>query len=183
MERKKKSLLLLLVSTLVLTLALAGCSNQEVVGNIEEHDHDHEHHDDHDYGHAHGKYEWIGEYELKAGRYLFHFGASEDETMDVGFIKMGDNIKDLAHHAAHLMASEKEFIKQDSEFEAKPDYAYTLEMDKEHGHIYFTIKEAGVYAIVTEHLPSESNMQIFDENEVEILPIKEHEAEDHHHDH
>ena len=50
-----------------------------------------------------------------------------------------------------------------------------------HGHINFTIAEDGTYAIVTEHVPSESNMQIFDENQVELLPIIEHEVEGHSH--
>lgn len=132
--------------------------------------------------HAHGDFEWMGEYEFKAGTYLFHFGACEDETMDVGFVKMGANITDLEHHAAHLMATDKETIQQDSEFEARPDYAYTLEMDKEHGHINFTISEDGSYAIVTEHFPSESNMQIFDADENEIKPVREHEGNlDHQH--
>jgi membrane protease subunit (stomatin/prohibitin family) len=101
--------------------------------------------------------------------------------MDVGFIKMGDNVTDLDHHASHLMVTEKETIKQESEFEAKPDYAYTFEMNEDHGHINFTIAEDGTYAIVTEHVPSESNMQIFDENQVELLPIIEHEVEGHSH--
>lgn len=137
--------------------------------------------DNHDHDHAHGEYEWIGEFELKAGKYLFHFGASPDETMDVGFIKMGANVTDLDHHASHLMVTEKETIKQESEFEAKPDYAYTFEMNEDHGHINFTIAEDGTYAIVTEHFPGESNMQIFDENQVEILPVREHEGEAHSH--
>lgn len=94
---------------------------------------------------------------------------------------MGANITDLDHHASHLMVTDKETIKQDSEFEAKPDYAYTFEMNEDHGHIYFTIAEDGTYAIVTEHFPSESNMQIFDENQVEILPVREHEGEAHSH--
>lgn len=131
--------------------------------------------------HAHGDYEWIGEFELTAGEYLLHFGPSEDETMDIGFVKMGDNITDLEHHAAHLMVTEKDLIPQDGSFVAKPDYAFTLVMDPEHGHINFTIEEAGLYAIVTEHLPEESSMQIFDENDVELLPVKVHEIEGHSH--
>lgn len=168
----KKRLFLITACILMLTIPLVGCNGGDIGKGAETHE---------EKGHAHGEYEWIGLFELKAGKYLFHFGASEDETMDVGFIKMGENIVDLDHHAAHLMATEKETIKQDSEFVVKPDYAYTLEMDKEHGHIYFTIKEDGTYAIVTEHMPYESNMQILDENEVEILPTKEYEAEGHSH--
>ncbi|NLM51328.1 MAG: hypothetical protein GX197_00665 [Firmicutes bacterium] len=109
--------------------------------------------------------------------------------MDVGFIKMGDNIGDLEHYAAHLMVTEKEFVKQGGEFVAKPDYAYTLEMDKEHGHIYFVIGEDSIYAVVTEHKPHENNMQIFTEDEKRILPLREHEGSmnvtihDHNHDH
>ena len=34
---------------------------------------------------------------------------------------------------------------------------------------------------MAEHFPSESNMQIFDENQVEILPVREHEGEGHSH--
>lgn len=172
---------LLLILSLSILVGLVGCnqtdgSNEEdlVQNPVLE-----EEHEDND--HAHGEYEWIGEYELKAGKYLFHFGASPDETMDVGFIKMGDNVTDLDHHASHLMVTEKETIKQDSEFEAKPDYAYTFEMNEDHGHINFTIAEDGTYAIVTEHFPSESSMEIFDENQVEILPIRQHEGQGHSH--
>lgn len=165
---KKNKFLLVMACILMLTMTLVGCGgNGASKGSEEEH--------------AHGDFEWIGEFELETGKYLFHFGASEDETMDVGFVKMGDNITDLEHHAAHLMTTEKEVIKQDSEFIAKPDYAYTLEMNPDHGHIHFIIEEAGTYAIVTEHMPHESNMQIFDEDQVEILPIREHEGEGHAH--
>lgn len=166
----KKRLFLITACILMLTIPLVGCNGGDIGKGAETHE---------EKGHAHGEYEWIGLFELKAGKYLFNFGASEDETMNVGFIKMGENIVDLVHHAAHLMATEKEIIKQESEFVVKPDYAYTLEMDKKQGHIYFTIKEDGTYAIVTEHMPSESNMQILDENEVEILPIEEYVAEEH----
>ncbi|NLL19751.1 MAG: hypothetical protein GX262_12120 [Clostridia bacterium] len=159
---KTKFLALVLVVTV--GLFLGGCGGHE-------HDHDH----------AHGGFEWIGEFELTAGEYLFHFGACEDETMDVGFIKMGDNITDLEHHAAHVMASDKERIPQEGTFEAKPDYAYTLEMDPEHGHIYFTISEDGVYAIVTEHFPGEMDMQVFTQDQEELSPIKEHEGAAHEH--
>ncbi|HHX23973.1 MAG TPA: hypothetical protein GX723_08205 [Thermoanaerobacterales bacterium] len=170
----KKNTLLILTCILMLAITLIGCGGEETDKETGEENHTEK-------GHAHGEYEWIGEFELRAGRYLFHFGASEDKTMDVGFIKMGDNIADLEHHAAHLMATEKETIKLDSEFQAKPDYAYTFEMDPDHGHIYFTIEEDGTYAIVTEHMPYESNMQIFDEDEVEVLPIREYEGEEHSH--
>ncbi|NMA67813.1 MAG: hypothetical protein GX958_00080 [Desulfitobacterium sp.] len=168
-----KKILGVFIFALVLMVGLGGCSG----GTTGEAYHQDKHGNDHEHEHAHGEFEWIGEFEFKAGKYLFHFGASEDETMDVGFIKMGANITDLDHHAAHLMETEKEFIKQESTFEAKPDYAYTLEMNEDHGHIYFEIKEDGTYAIVTEHMPHESNMQIFDENENEILPLREHEGE------
>lgn len=174
---------LLLILALSMFVILGGCT-KPVDNHDDDHDHDHGHEEEHSHGeegHAHGEYEWIGEFELKAGKYLFHFGASPDETMDVGFIKMGDNVTDLDHHASHLMVTEKETIKQDSEFEAKPDYAYTFEMNEDHGHINFTIAEDGTYAIVTEHFPSESSMEIFDENQVEILPIRQHEGQGHSH--
>lgn len=172
---KNKKFLLVLACALMLTMTLVGCGGDKPpVGNGNQQGEQEE-------DHAHGEYEWIGEFELKAGKYLFHFGASEDETMDVGFIKMGANVTDLDHHAAHLMETEKEVIEQDSEFAAKPDYAYTLEMNPDHGHIHFTIEEDGTYAIVTEHMPHESNMQVFDEDEVEILPVREHEGEGHQH--
>ncbi len=167
---KRNKFLLILACILMLTMTLTGCGGGEPKNEGEEEE-----------GHAHGEYEWIGEFELKAGKYLFHFDASEDETMDVGFVKMGANIIDLEHHAAHLMTTEKEVIKQDSEFVAKPDFAYTFEMNPDHGHIHFTIEEDGTYAIVTEHMPHESNMQIFDADQVEILPVREHEGEGHSH--
>ena len=54
-------------------------------------------------------------------------------------------------------------------------------MNPDHGHIHFIIEEDGTYAIVTEHMPHESNMQIFDADQVEILPVREHEGEGHSH--
>lgn len=186
---KKK--LVLLGSVAILTLSLSACSSkdagkeevkeepkevQEVVETDAKEDTKEVAQED-----DHGIYEWMGEFELKAGTYLFHFGESADETMDVGIIKMGENITDLEHHAEHLMGSEnKEVIAQESEFIAKPDFAYTFEMEKDHGHINFVIEEDGRYAIVTEHMPSENTMQVFGEDQVEILPEVEHEGpEDH----
>lgn len=176
---KKKLLFLLLALSLMTTMV--ACNNKkdedsnsetvagETQGQAEGEDQDEEH--------EHGAYEWIGEFELKKGEYLLHFGASPDETLDIGFIKLGDNVTDLEHHASHLMVIEdKEIVEQAGQFQAKPDFAYTLEMDPEHGHINFEIAEDGTYAIVTEHYPSESQMQIFDSKDVEILPVKEHEG-------
>lgn len=176
---KKKSLMVLLA--LILSLALVACGSSTDTGTdvdtdagseVAEGEADHEH----------GEYEWIGEFDFVAGEYMFHFGESEDATMDVGFIKMGENVTDLDDYAAHLMLSDKETIKQDSDFVAKSDYAYTFEMNEDHGHIHFTIEEDGRYAIVTEHMPFESSMQIFDEDDVELLPVVEHEVDpDHEH--
>ncbi|MDO5713365.1 MAG: hypothetical protein Q4Q07_02925, partial [Tissierellia bacterium] len=110
------------------------------------------------------------------------FGPCEDETMDLGVVKLGENIKDLEHHASHLMVIEdKEEVKQEGTFTAQPDYLYTLEMNPEHGHINFVIEEDGEYALVLEHDPSESNMQVFDKDEVEVLPKQE--IKGHGHDH
>lgn len=173
---KKKFLLLVL--SLVLSFSLIAC-NQKTEKVEEAHEHHEEH--DHDHEHSHGEFEWIGEFDLKAGDYILHFGASPDETMKVAFVKLGTNIEDLEHHAAHVMDTEAEEIKEGSSFEAKPDYAYTLLMDPEHGHFGFTIAEDGTYAIVTEHMPSENNLQVFDSNKVEILPSAEHEGHGHHH--
>lgn len=189
----KKNLLklLALLLTLVLTLSLVACHKEDKHDHDheheEEHDHDHEHEDeehdhDHAHDHVHGEFEWIGEFEFTKGEYLLHFGASPDETMRVGFVKLGDNITDLEHHASHLMAVEGEKVENDSSFEAKPDYTYELQMDPEHGHFHFNIGEDGRYAIITEHLPSENNLQVFDKDKNELVPEKEHEF-DHHHDH
>ncbi len=171
------SMVLLLIVSLI---GLVGCQSD----HDHDHDHDHEADHDHDHDHDHGEYEWIGEFELAAGTYLLHFGASPDETMKVGFVKLGDNVTDLEHHASHLMVTEAEKIENDSTFDAKPDYVYELQMDPEHGHFHFNIAEDGRYAIITEHFPSENNLQVFDANKNEILPVAEHEADhDHDHDH
>lgn len=194
---KKK--LWIMVLALAMALAVTGCgggnkpAENAAGGNNHNHEenhnhnhegenHDHEGEKDHD--HAHGDFEWIGIYDLKAGDYLFHFGPSPDETMDMGFVKMGPNVTDLEHHAGHLMATEdKEVIKNDSSFTPQPDFAYTFEMDPEHGHIDFKVTEDGEYAIVLQHLPSESNMQIFDAEKKEVMPKKEMEGAAHDHDH
>ncbi|MGO1469565.1 MAG: hypothetical protein ACTHW2_06060 [Tissierella sp.] len=189
---KKKLLMVLLALSLGLTVV--ACSSQEDEKTdddtaIEETDKDSEvdetvEPEDEEIGeteeeedHEHGAYEWIGEFELKKGQYLLHFGPSPDETLDIGFVKLGDNVEDLEHHAGHLMVIEdKELVKQESKFEAKADYVYTLEMDPEHGHIDFEITEDGRYALVTEHYPSESQMQVFNSEDIEIMPDKEHEG-------
>lgn len=183
---KKKFLTIILALALMTTLA--ACGDQEKAEEPEETEElveeteetkEVEETDGAD-DHEHGEYEWIGEFELEAGEYMLHFGESPDETLDIAFVKLGDNIADLEHHAAHLMIVEdKEVIKQDGKFEAKPDYAYTLEMDPEHGHVYFEIKEAGNYALVTEHEPSENMMQLFGSDDIEIMPIKEYEGAAH----
>ena len=183
---KKRSIAVLLI--LVLLVVMTACGKpaetkeeekpeQTMTQETQSETKEEEHHD-----HEHGDFEWIGEYGLKAGTYLLHFGPCADKTMDVGFVKMGENIKDLEHHASHVMAAkDKEVIKQEETFEAKSDFAYTLEMDPEHGHIHFTIKEDGKYALITEHLPKESTMQIFDAEKKEILPVEEKEIEGHKH--
>lgn len=163
---KRKNLFLTLVLVLALSLMFSACSEKKE----EEPDH------------AHGDYEWLAEFELVAGEYLFHFGESEDETMDVAFIKLGDNITDLDHHAAHIMTSDKERLEEDSSFVAKPDYAYTFVMGADHGHFTFTIEEDGTYAIATEHQPWENDMQIFNAAGEELEPTKVHEV-DHDHEH
>lgn len=162
---------LILITGLLLVFVLVSCGTakvSETPTSTEAHDHEH------------GSFEWIGQYEFKAGTYMLHFGASTDETMDIGFVKMDDNVTDLEHHASHIMSDEnKEDIDQGATFEAKPDYAYKLKMDPEHGHIHFIIAEDATYSIITEHLPSESNMQVFDASEKEILPASQQEFHSH----
>ena len=123
----------------------------------------------------HGDLEWIGEYELKAGEYLFHFGEAPEATLDIGILNM-EGITDLEHEMEHLMGEEKETMAQDAKFDLEPHHAYTLEMNTEedHGHVYFTITEDGVYAIGTEHAPAEFTMQIFHVDGDEFFPTKEH---------
>lgn len=185
---KKKILLILLGLSLMMTMAACGDEENEtveaepveevekeveevVVEEVEEKEVKEEEDD-----HEHGAYEWIGEFQLEKGDYLLHFGPSSDETLDIGFVKLGDNISDLEHHASHLMIAEgKELVKEGGKFQAKADYVYTLEMDPEHGHIDFEITEDGVYALVTEHLPAESQMQVLDSEGIEIMPDKEYQ--------
>lgn len=123
----------------------------------------------------HGDLEWIGEYELKAGEYLFHFGESPEATLDIGVLSM-DGITDLEHEMEHLMGEEKETMAQDAKFGLEPHKAYTLEMNTEedHGHVYFTVAEDGVYAIGVQHNPTEFTMQVFSAEGDEFLPTKEH---------
>lgn len=188
---KKKLLTLVLALSLMGTLVACGGNenNEEVetsqteveeTEEVEEAEENGKDNETVDYDHEHGDYEWIGEFELEEGEYMLHFGESPDETLDVGFVKLGDNIADLEHHAEHLMVVEdKEIVKQDAKFEARPDYVYSIEMDPEHGHVYFEIKEAGRYALVTEHHPSENNLQVFGDDDIEIMPDVEHEGHDH----
>lgn len=180
---KKK--LLLVLTVLALMATMAACGNDEVATSdtgadekeVQETSKEEEVGEEEEDDHEHGAYEWIGEFEFKKGEYLLHFGPSPDETLDIGFVKLGDNVTDLEHHASHLMVSEgKEVIEEGGKFQAKPDYVYTLEMDPDHGHIDFEILEDGRYALVTEHYPSESQMQVFDSEDIEIMPDKEHEG-------
>lgn len=163
MKKKRLSLIVLLI---LLSLVLSACGEKEA--EVPDHEH--------------GDFEWLAEFELEEGSYLFHFGETEDETMDVAFVLMGDNISDLDHHVAHVITSDKEILEEASSFVAKPDHAYTFKMEPDHGHFEFTIEEAGVYAIATEHEPWESEQQILDAEGSELIPIKEHEI-DHDHDH
>ncbi len=188
---KKKFLTIILA--LVLMTSLVACGNEEEPEEIKETEEiveetenkkeeleEEEKEEEAANDHEHGEYEWIGEFELEAGEYMLHFGESPDKTLDIAFVKLGDNIADLEHHAEHLMVIEdKEIIKQDDKFEAMPDYVYTIEMDPEHGHVYFEIKEAGNYALVTEHEPSENSMQLFGSDDIEIMPVKEYEGAAH----
>ena len=127
--------------------------------------------------HEHGDVEWIGEYELEAGEYLFHFGKAGEETLDVAFLKLTDDVKELDHYISHIITEEKETIEQETSFDAESEKAYTLvmNMDEDHGHIDFVIKDAGKYAIGAQHHPSEFTLQIFNEEGDEILPVAEHE--------
>lgn len=177
----KNKLLVMTSVVLLLAMIFVGCGAQNTNANVKEGHEDNDEHHEHAEDHPHGAYEWMGEFELNAGTYLFHFGASEDETMDVAFVKLGENITDLEHHVGHVMASEKDVIKQDSTFDAKSYYAYTLEMNEDHGHIHFNIAEDGIYVIATQHLPEENSMQIFAEDKKEILPVKEYEVKGHSH--
>ncbi|WP_059104871.1 hypothetical protein [Shouchella shacheensis] len=130
-------------------------------------------------------YEWSGSYSFEQGIYSLVFNQNEfgDESMRIAFILENQNIMDLEHHAAHLIDSSAEEVKENNEFQANHEFVYNLSLNEDITQFTFTIKEAGDYAIFTEHHPEEFEMTISDEVGEEISPQNPTVYEEHGHSH
>lgn len=184
----KKSLRTLLILCLVLTLSLVlvGCTNDaEKAGSDveagEEHDHDHDHDDDH---HHHDIcYEWSGIFEFEEGKYTMKFNKNDgDESILVAFISADSGIKDIEHHAIHVMEAEAKEVKKDASFVAENEYTYNLELNKEAAEFEFELEKPGKYYIFTEHMPEEFDMQILNADGEELKAEDPKVYEDHDHE-
>lgn len=162
----KKTLrgILLLVLVLALGVSMVACGDKEKAedpveepevvaeeAGEEEHTHD-------------APYEWRGTYAFEEGEYTIKFNKNDgDAHMAVGFLKTDAPIDDFEHHAAHMMGEDAglEHVEKDGTFEAKHEYAYELELNKETAEFKFTIAE-GEYFLFTEHLPEEFDLEIID---------------------
>ncbi|MGN9164316.1 hypothetical protein ACTNDY_03375 [Tissierellaceae bacterium HCP3S3_D8] len=194
MEKNLRNLLLM---CLVLTLALTvvGCSKGEekkpenetdvvaqdgenVEGGQEEQDHDEEEDHHHDI-----PYEWSGIFEFAEGTHTIKFNKNEgDESILVAFISADGSIKDMEHHAAHVMDAEAVDVEKDGSFEAENEYTYKLDLKSESAEFKFDVKEPGKYYVFTEHLPQEFDMEILNPEgqALEVENPTEYEGE---HDH
>lgn len=130
-------------------------------------------------------YEWSASYPLEQGTYSLVFNQNEfgDESMRIAYILENHNITDLEHHAAHLIESNAEEVKENTEFQAKHEYVYNLLLNEDQTQFTFTIEKAGTYAIFTEHHPHEFAMTITGESGDEILPQNPTEYVGHGHSH
>ncbi|MDQ0340120.1 hypothetical protein J2S00_002915 [Caldalkalibacillus uzonensis] len=138
--------------------------------------------------HDHLPYEWSASYQLEEGVYtlLFNDNQNGDESMRIAFIRQNSNIKDVEHHAAHIMEEDQgvELIVDGGTFEAKHEFAYNLQLNQEGSTSFtFTIAEAGSYAIFLEHHIDEVAMQVMNESNAEIEAVNPKEYEGHGHDH
>ncbi|RXJ00367.1 hypothetical protein DS745_12615 [Anaerobacillus alkaliphilus] len=173
-----------LVLGTILTIGLIGCNEKEAVNESAIGEDTHA--DDH--SHDELPFEWAGSYELVAGTYSLEFKQNEfgDETMLLTFIKEDSNIKDLEHHAAHIMDTGGELFHEGDYFAAESEYAYNLSLNVKGSTSYtFTIQEAGTYRIFTEHHADEFEMEITNENSDVIIAksVQEYEGHDHEHGH
>ncbi|WP_216828685.1 hypothetical protein [Alkalihalobacterium elongatum] len=132
-------------------------------------------------------YEWKGSYEFSEGTYTLQLNKNKhgDETMLIAVLLENSNIKDLDHHAAHLMEAPAEEVNEDETFKAIHEYIYLLPLKQDQTTFTFSITETGRYALFLEHDASEFKMQIFEENgeEIEVQNEKRYEGHGHDHDH
>ncbi|MCT8136904.1 hypothetical protein H1D32_03515 [Anaerobacillus sp. CMMVII] len=154
---------------------------EEESQTVSAHEDDH-HHDD-------LPFEWAGSYNLIEGTYSLVFKQNEfgDESILVAFILEDSNIKDLEHHAAHIMeASGFDEISEGEQFSAESEFAYNLFINVEGATSFtFTVIEAGTYRIFTEHHAEEFDMEISNEaGDVMVVEnAKEYEGHEHGHSH
>jgi len=187
--------ILLLGLILALGLTVVGCSKDEgkeekKVGveqaeepeqsteseEAEENEEDH-HHDI--------AYEWSGIYEFKEGDHTVKFNKNEgDESILVAFISADGNIKDIEHHAAHVMEAEAKDVEKDGDFVAENEYTYKLALNKEAAEFKFKVEKPGKYYVFTEHMPEEFDMEILNADGEALKADKPTVYEgDHDHDH
>lgn len=107
-------------------------------------------------------YEWSGIYEFAEGDHTIKFNKNEgDESILVAFISTDGNIKDMEHHAAHVMEAEAKDVEKDGNFVAENEYTYKLALNKEGAEFKFKVEKPGKYYVFTEHMPEEFDMEIF----------------------
>jgi hypothetical protein len=143
-------------------------------------------HTDDDHDHEELPFEWAGSYKLQAGSYTLLFKQNEfgDESILVTFILEDSNIKDLEHHAAHIMEADVEDFNAGEQFDAESEFAYNLLLNVSGSTSFtFTIGEAGTYRIFTEHHADEFEMEITNKSKEVIVVENPTEYEGHGHSH
>lgn len=130
-------------------------------------------------------FEWGATYELAEGTYSLQFNENPhgDETILVAYILDDGKIKDIDHHAAHVMEADPEKVDVEGNFVAESEYAYQLTLNQERTSYTFEIKQAGQYALFVEHHADEVKMQILDASGAEVTAQNPQEYEGHDHDH
>lgn len=176
----KRMRLIALLLAFAMIFVLTACDKKDAdVKEAEHHEEDHDHDHDHDHDET---FEWMGEYEFKAGEYTLVFDIEEDhDHVSVGMIEITDVVKDVTHDMIHLMEVDPEIKAADGDT-VKADSHYVIDFHLEKGvnEIKFEIEADSKWALGFEHAPEEFNFKMLLDGE-EIAPVLEHEGAHHEH--
>jgi G3E family GTPase len=123
-------------------------------------------------------FEWVGVWQLPAGKYELRLNAGPDETMDIALLpqKTADlgNVEAGIMDAVLLFSDDAEVVVNTGKLQPA-DRLYQLQLEDYPMTYTIEVKQAGAYVLFTEHLPVEYGIELYNADGTHLAPTVQHE--------
>jgi G3E family GTPase len=123
-------------------------------------------------------FEWAGIYDLTAGTYQLALQVGPDPTINMALFPVQeatrDALKAIEMDAVLRFSEDGKKLQKGQAIQVSPAVLYTLQLNDQPATLPLTVKLSGLYALYTQHLPSEFQLELRDANGL-LDPVLTHE--------